>query len=360
MTILLVSHTSALDGAERSLAALARYLQRHHFNLSVMCPGPGSLPTWLDSHQIPLVYYKLPRPQRKVKHLLAFLFLWPLVVLRLSWWLRQNQVSMVYNNTIDGLYAPFAAKLAGVPCVWHVREVKPQRGGWRRPFTWMLRYLPQHTLFNSQDTMKAYAPQTIPRHWQVIYNGVEIPNKIPSRPPAKTVVVGFAGQFVSHKRPEFFLHIVAQAKEKVPSLQAIMVGEGHLLPEVKKLASSLKLADSVQIKGYIDDMASFYRQIDIFVLTSEQEPFGRVVAEAMAMGCPIIASCVGGVPEVVTEDCGFLVDPEDMNAFADKVVLLAKDEALRHRLGSMGQARVRQFFSEEENCQKIMALLVNG
>lgn len=359
MTILLVSHTAVLNGAERSLLALALGLHQQQILCRVLCPEYGPLPEVLHSHQIPVDYTKLPRPQRDWVHLLIFIIMWPFVVLRLGWWLRKNHIAAVYNNTIDGLYAPFAAKLVGIPCVWHIREVKPQNETWRRPFTWMLCYLPQNTIFNSTATMHAYSCHPL-AHWQVIYNGVPIPEAPPAHAPDQPVVVGFAGQFVSHKRPAVFLQAIAQAKVRLPALQAVMAGNGPIWSEIQELARQWQLVDSVKMPGYLDDMSVFYGQIDIFVLTSEKEPFGRVVAEALAAGCPVIASRVGGIPEVMDESCGFLIDPDDVSAFADKIILLANDQPLRHRMGMAGRCHIIRHFSEEQYCRQLTAVLING
>lgn len=356
MTILLVSHTAALDGAERSLLTLAVCLRKQQIPCQVLCPEAGPLPESLRSHQIPVCYTRLPRLQRGILHMLKVAIMWPFVVLRLGWWLRKNHISAVYNNTIDGLYAPFAAKLAKLPCVWHIREVKPHTEIWRRPFTWMLHYLPQHTIFNSQATMRAYRQQP-PDHWQVIYNGIPIPDEPLTRPPEQPITVGFAGQFVSHKRPTLFLQAFALAKRQIPGLQAMMAGDGPLWSEIQELVEHWQLTDSVKMPGYLDQMSAFYTQIDIFVLTSEKEPFGRVVAEALAAGCPVIASRVDGVPEVVDESCGFLIEPNQVKAFADKIVLLAKDQPLRQRLGMAGRNRVIQHFSEGQYCRQLTTLL---
>lgn len=363
MTILLVSHTSALDGAERSLAALAQHLQQQQRPCHLLCPEPGPLADLLQAQQIPVTYFKLPRPQRDLPHLLQFIILWPWVVLRLALWLRRQPVSVVYNNTIDSLYAPFSARLAGVPLLWHIREVKPNKPAFRRPFTWLLRYLPQQALFNSQATLQAYAPRPY-AHWQIIYNGVPIPPLPAPKPPDQPIVVGWAGQFVPHKRPEQFLQAFALAQQQwpphLPPLQAVMAGDGPLLPTIQQQIQQAQLQQQLRTVGYLADMTAFYQQIDLFVLTSALEPFGRVVAEAMAAARPVIASHVGGVPELLSADCGFLLPADDVQAFADKIIWLASHAEQRRQLGQNGRERIRQHFSQAQYAQKIMELLTDA
>lgn len=357
MTILLVSHTSALDGAERSLAALAEHLHQQQRPCHLLCPNPGPLADRLAAQQIPVTYFDMPRPQRAPKQLVRFLLLWPIVVLRLAIWLRQQRITVIYNNTIDGLYAPFAARLARLPLVWHVREVKPQKVAWRRPFTWLLRFLPHRTLFNSQATLHAYSPRPY-AHWQTLYNGVPLPT-LPTDPGNEPPLVGWAGQFVGHKQPALFVHAFALAHKQLPTLTAVMAGDGPLRPAIQQHIEQFQLQDQIRLTGYMADMAPFYQQIGLLVLTSSQEPFGRVVAEAMAASRPVIASDVGGVSELLSDECGFLLPPDDVHAFAEQIVRLATDAPLRHRLGANGRERIRRHFSQTQYAETLTSILID-
>ena len=182
MTILLISHTSELNGAERSLLELAIGLKLQNIDQLVLCPDAGVLSARLNEEGIPTFIMDLPRPQRNLLKLIRFLVLWLPTMLKLFRVLRNKRIHIVYNNTIDGLYGPFAARLAGVPCIWHVREVKPKRRQLRFVFTWLLQLIPTVTVFNSNATLSAYATH-VPERWCVIYNGIALPNvnNLPSK-----------------------------------------------------------------------------------------------------------------------------------------------------------------------------------
>lgn len=356
MTNLLISHTSDLNGAEKSLLDLAIGLKLQNINCLVLCPATGELSTKLEEEKIPVSYMSLPRPQRDLPSLLKFIFLWLPTIISLLYFLHDRGIHLVYNNTIDGLYGPFASRLAGIPCVWHVREVKPLNAQARKLFTWLLVHLPTITVFNSKATMSAYSNRAF-SNWRIVYNGVKMNSRPPVTANKPIVLVGFAGQMVAHKCPERFIQAFAIAKKACPHLVGIMAGDGLMLEEMKLLVKEQNISNSLQILGRVKDMVSFYRNLDIFVLTSEKEPFGRVLIEAMSVGCPVIAASVGGVPEVVEDGVtGFLVPSHDINAFAKNILLLARDRDLRIQMGLAGYKRVQDLFSVTQYCNQLVSI----
>jgi glycosyltransferase involved in cell wall biosynthesis len=356
MTFLLISHTSDMNGAERSLLDLAVSIAARE-DLLVLCPDEGPLTQCLWAQNVPVMTMTLPRPQIGLLNLLSFVVLWFPTVWRLKKLIVGRQITVVYNNTIDGLYGPFAAQLAQVPCVWHIREVSRSTLA-HKILSWLLSWLPDRVVFNSQATMRAYSTEP-PAHWQVIYNGIAISDIVPHKcVDGKPIVVGFVGQMVELKRPEVFLQAVALSQKSVPGLRGMMAGDGKLLVEMKTLAKSLGIADQVGILGFVSSMAYFYAQLDMLVLPSERESFGRVLIEAMAACCPVIASHVDGVPEVVEDGVsGYLVSPGDVDAFTEKIVSLALDPELRMRMGTAGRQRVLENFTLERYRENLTTVL---
>lgn len=358
MTILLISHTADLNGAEKSLADLALGLKEQGIDYLVLCPRNGPLPIKLREVGITTYIMNLPRPQRNLPGLITFFLLWFPTILRLTYLLRSKDIDTVYNNTIDGLYAPFAAYLVNIPCVWHVREVKPNNRQLRKLFAWLLRHLSTTTVFNSQAAMKAYASYPAP-HWKVIYNGIQI-DDVPllSSQNIPMIVAGFAGQMVENKHPERFVNALALAKKSYPKLSGMMVGDGVLFQEIELLIKNKGLTNSIHMLGRVEDMSTFYQTIDMLVLTSDQESFGRVLVEAMSYGRTVIAANVGGVPEVVIDgETGFLIPPDDVAAYAEKVVLLATNSDLRSQMGLAGYERACANFSIAQYRQQLIDVL---
>jgi glycosyltransferase involved in cell wall biosynthesis len=348
MTILLISHSSNYYGAEQSLFNLAKGLILKNNKLIVLCPSEGELTNHL--RQINAKVSIMPLPgigQRNVSQLIFFILHWLPTIIKLKKFISDKKISLVYNNTINGIYAPFAAWLAGVPCIWHIREVRPKYRFFRFFFSFLFRKITCYTIFNSIATMKSYS-STIWSNWKVVYNGVDIPVKTRQKISKinNPIVIGFAGQMVSHKRPEFFLQAFKLAEGSIPNIKGSMAGDGDLLPRIKFISSKLGIKDKIAFHGYLLSMSTFYRDIDIMVLTSEKEPFGRVVIEAMSYGCPVIASRVGGVKEIIkNNETGYLVNKNDISAFAEKIIALAKDYDLRYQMGELARESVSEKFS---------------
>jgi glycosyltransferase involved in cell wall biosynthesis len=118
------------------------------------------------------------------------------------------------------------------------------------------------------------------------------------------------------------------------------------------------LRNRVHFHGFVpsEKLQRFYEDCDVFIAPSRYESFGLIYLEAMAYGKPVIGTRAGGIPEVVTDEVGRLVEPEDRDQIADAVLALMKDSALRRTLGSNAFRRVRQHFSVEAMVKNTLAL----
>lgn len=159
----------------------------------------------------------------------------------------------------------------------------------------------------------------------------------------------FVGRLFPRKGIQYLLEAMAQARKKLrleaaattanPALNLTLsiVGDGPMLNELQRLAFSLGIQDCVQFRGRvpITELPRTYAESDILAVPSTYEPFGLVVAEAMASGLPVIASAVGGIPEFVESGrTGILVPPADVSALSDALCEMATDFALRRKLSA--------------------------
>lgn len=129
-----------------------------------------------------------------------------------------------------------------------------------------------------------------------------------------------------------------------PRLVVLAVGQGPLEDEVRSLHRELGLGERVQILGYRSDVPDLLAASDIFVLGSAFEGLPVSIMEAMAVGLPVVATAVGGVPEAVVEGrTGLMVQPHDASALATALLKVSLDSELRHRLGEASQERSGMF-----------------
>jgi L-malate glycosyltransferase len=151
-------------------------------------------------------------------------------------------------------------------------------------------------------------------------------------------------QLVGHKDPLNFVRAIAVARRTVPSLQALLVGDGSLRTQVESLARELGLDGALVVAGYRHDADSLLAAADIVTLSSREEGMGSVLLDALLLGKPIVATRAGGIPEVVSDrETGLLVPPEDPEALGTAIARVAKDSALAARISEAAGRSVHEF-----------------
>ncbi len=147
-------------------------------------------------------------------------------------------------------------------------------------------------------------------------NGIRpdvVPAKAPARelPENRPLRLGMAARLIPLKAPETALETVKRLEERGVDCTLHLAGDGPLLPRLKKRASTLNIAGRCVFHGLIEDMASFYDEIDLLLVPSVREPFGMVASEAAVRGCPAIVARVDGLPEVVEHGMtGYTLSPK--------------------------------------------------
>ena len=184
-----------------------------------------------------------------------------------------------------------------------------------------------------------------PRRITVIPNGVTLPPmNVPADADFGNVILCLARLDIANKGQDILLQAMPQIVREVPDAKLWIVGEGKDLGMLKALASKLHLNGSVEFKGRISHAAKFLflKNSRLLCLPPRTESFGVVYLEAMAYGLPIVATKVGGVPEVV-DDAGILVPPENSAALAEAVIKVLTDKPLSDDLSRRGSSRVKRF-----------------
>jgi glycosyltransferase involved in cell wall biosynthesis len=145
---------------------------------------------------------------------------------------------------------------------------------------------------------------------------------------------------------DVLLDAAALAAAKRPDLLFFSVGQGPLASEMEERRGRLGLGERFRLLGFRDDVHGLLAAADLFCLASRHEGLPVALMEAYAIGLPVVATRVGGVPEVVEDGgSGVLVDPEDPDALADAVLALAADESGRRKLGARASELAGRFDS---------------
>ena len=164
--------------------------------------------------------------------------------------------------------------------------------------------------------------------------------------PHDAPIVGNVAALVPHKGQRHLIDAVPDVLRQEPDARFVIAGEGELRPSLEQQIRHLHLEKHVTLTGFRPDVLSLHKAFDVFVMSSVTEGLGTSLLDAMACGKPVVATAVGGIPEVVVDgETGFLVPPRDHAAMAAAIVRLLGDRALRERMGAAGLARVRERFS---------------
>jgi glycosyltransferase involved in cell wall biosynthesis len=162
--------------------------------------------------------------------------------------------------------------------------------------------------------------------------------------PEDAPVVGHVGNFKAAKDHATLLRAAALLRQAVPSVRFVLVGQGPLEAETRRLAGQLGLGQTVVFAGFRTDATRLMAGFDAFALSSTYEGLPIALIEAMAVGCPAVVTRVGGTPEVVADGVnGYLVPPRDPAALAAGLARLLGDRALRDGLGAAAAARAQDF-----------------
>lgn len=165
---------------------------------------------------------------------------------------------------------------------------------------------------------------------------------------AATRLIGGAGVLEARKGHDVLLRAVGLLREQGEDVACVLAGEGPLRRDLLELSRQLGIADRVQLLGFVEDMASFYRSLDLFVLPSNKEAMGNSLMEAMLCEVPVVASRVGGSVEIVEEgESGILFPAGDSRALASAILELLRDPEQAGRLAVAGRQRTLSRFTIE-------------
>ncbi len=151
------------------------------------------------------------------------------------------------------------------------------------------------------------------------------------------------------KRPADCVEILAKVREKGGNARLIMVGDGPELSAVRHLAKQLEMQDYISFVGKQANISDYLAVGDVFLLPSEEESFGLAALEAQACEVPVVATRVGGIPEVVSEgESGFLSDIGDTEKMSDDALKFVKDDEMRRAFGEKGRELAILRYSSEK------------
>jgi glycosyltransferase involved in cell wall biosynthesis len=175
--------------------------------------------------------------------------------------------------------------------------------------------------------------------------------------PRHAPVIGSVAALVPHKGQRHLVEAAQLVVREVPDARFVILGEGELREQLERQVRDHHLEKHVFLPGFRTDVLGCIKGFDVFAMSSVTEGLGTSLLDAMACSKPIVATSVGGIPEVVVDgENGLLVAPRNHAAMADAIVRLLTDEGLRSRMGEAGLARVRERFTVERMVSETAAV----
>lgn len=362
--VLLLSQYLGQGGSERQLAEIAKALDRSRFSVHVGCFHPeGFRSAELARQGIPILHL----PVYSFRSVGAVRGAW-----QLAQYLRRHKIRLVHAfDTPMNCFAVPVARAVGTSVVLSSQRASRLLNG--RGYRFMLRatdHLVDAVVVNCDAMRKHMIDDEGVREdrLRTCYNGLDTEHFRPLpklRPPEladASLVVGV----VCALRPEKGLPTLLEAFAKVVSgppspvrsgLRLAVVGSGPMLETLQGMSVRFGIEARCHFEPSTADVAQWLRAIDIFVLPSLSEALSNALMEAMACGCAVVASQVGGNPELVSDGTtGLLFPAGDSEALADRLERLIVDDELRSRVGAAAAARLQQSFSLNASVRTMQAI----
>jgi glycosyltransferase involved in cell wall biosynthesis len=167
-------------------------------------------------------------------------------------------------------------------------------------------------------------------------------------------LVGIVGRIFPIKNHRLFLEAAARVAKELDGARFLVVGDGVLRPAMEDYAHALGLANRVMFTGWRRDLPVIYPDLDALVISSNNEGTPVSAIEAMAAGCPVVATRVGGLPDLIADgETGFLVPPRDPAALAIRILELLRERDTASRISKAAQATVAERFGVERLCRDV-------
>lgn len=340
LTILHTEASLGFGGQERRILRELEGLDPARFRGLLVCQPGARLGEVTEARGMPTIRLKMRSPYD------------PLAFARILRLLRRERVDIVHaHSSRDAWLAGAAGKMLGIP-VFRTRHLLTRIGG---PFVYAR--LTDRVLTVSEGVRQYLISAGVPAQQIVaVPTGIDLKRFDPARAdlvdmrahfgiPREAFVIGIIAVLRRAKGHRFLLQALKILAPEFPRMQLLIAGTGPQERNIRTLIKELGLEERVRMLGHVDDIPSLLTALDVFVLPAQEEALGTALVEATAMGVPVIATRIGGIPEVLGE-AGLLFASEDVDALVAHLRTLMASPDLAVRMREQGKARARELYDE--------------
>jgi len=339
---------SQIGGAEVHVLTLCRKLAERGHDVTAICPRGRALAGELRRGG---VHLWSPRTTGKLD---------PVTLARVAARLRRGRADVLHTHlSTASLIGSLAARLVGIPVVATVHGLNN-----RACFKYARRIIAVSNAVRRHLTTQGVPESRV----TVIHNGIELRRyrRVPDPRPLRSelglapddMLIGSVGRLGPEKGHAYLIEAAAIliARESLP-VRLLIVGEGKGRQALGRVARRCGIAQRVIFTGFQQDVVRHEAALDVFCLPSLKEGLSLAALEAMALGKPVVASRVGGTPEVVADgETGLLVEPANPEALAGALASLLRHPERARRMGDAGRKRVERLFDLERTVDQIEAV----
>ena len=296
----------------------------------------------------------------KIKKLLNYI-----AVVRISIIAKQFGAQIMHINSIDSYVGALAGRIMNIPVIWHFREFLEEDHEsefWERDFSYRIIGYASRIVCVSDSLREKYSIGNLRNKTITIYNGIDVkkfynPERDIFR--SEPIKIAIIGRICEHKGQLDFVDAISIINKRLDGkVSAYCVGDGKA-DDVERVCKRItdKKIHNIEMVGFQSDITSWYHNIDIIVVCSHSEAFGRVTVEAMLSGCLVIGADSAGTKElIVNNETGWLYRTHDSRELAEKVMFAISNIEESRVIARNGQRYMQKNMTAEKNATRIAKL----
>lgn len=371
--IILAITKSNFGGAQRYVFDLAKELKTN-FDISVISGGSGLLDEKLKQENVRHLKLKIKNNLNPLTAIFEIIRMGKILKLENPDIVHLNSSKMGFVGSIAGrLYSP-KSKIIFTNHGLLFNE--PNRNFILK---WLLK-IPYKIIFKNTDKIIAVSKAVrtdclkispkIDGKIILIYNGIKPINfldknqsrlKLSSQINLKDFVIGTIAELHPVKGLEYLIQSIPEIKKQKPNIKLIIIGSGTLEKKLKSLTEKLDLEKTVIFSGFVENASTLLLAFDIFVISSISEALAYTAIESSSAGLPIIATRVGGIPEIIKDqETGILIEPKNSKQISEKILWLLNNQEQAQKIGEKAKENILEKFSFKKSLEKIKDLYKNN
>jgi len=360
MRILFVNHSSSLTGAPISCLNIITRINENFIPFFVTKEN-GPIINELKRHQVK-TYIIEKKGFLGIQYIKSFLKI-----------IDREKIDLIHLNTLTPFckYAGIAGFIKRIPIVWFVRE-NPLISRSKRLKFW-LKKVSSKIVFVDKDTMNKLMIKDELKKVELVYNGVDTSYFKPEKSELliksfkiepENKLIGYIGLITERKGIEYLIKAFEKVKQEYKRCKLIIIGsykkeDEFYYKKLLELIKTLNLKNEIYFTGNIWDIKDAINNLDIVVLPSLEERCSRVLLESISCAKPVVASNVGGNPEIIQNGLnGLIVPPEDNDELAKAILKFLTNEKLAEEMGKNGRLIAEKYFDININIQKIKRIYI--